>query len=58
MHQKVTTKGSDVATTSDKCNFPLSWPDAGDSPSSVKGVLIVHILCIVINVACPFHTAL
>ncbi len=40
MHRKVATKGSDGATTSEKCNFALSWPVAGDSSSSVKGALL------------------
>ncbi len=35
----ISDKGSDGATTSDKCNFPLSWPVTGNSPSSVKGAL-------------------
>ncbi len=40
MHWRVATKSSDGATTSDKCNFPLSRPVARDSPSGVKGALV------------------
>ncbi len=40
MCRKVATKGSNGATTSNKCNFPLLRTVAADSSSSVKGAIL------------------